>query len=69
VLATIRKEARFKLKLRHVLGRLFRVLAFQNERRASVNVSSHYDISQEALNVYLDRTYMSYSSAIFEEPD
>ena len=68
-LATIRKQARFRLRLRHIVGRAFRILAFQNERRASVNVSSHYDISQEALNVYLDRTYMSYSSAIFEEPD
>ena len=41
---------------------------FQTIQRAKVNVSSHYDIPQEMLKCYLDRTYMSYSCAMFEEP-
>ncbi|MBZ0117603.1 MAG: class I SAM-dependent methyltransferase [Sandaracinaceae bacterium] len=49
--------------------RAFDAVAFQDTRRASVNVKSHYDIPQEALNVYLDRVYMSYSCGMFEDPD
>ena len=41
---------------------------FQTIQRAKVNVSSHYDIPQDMLKCYLDRTYMSYSCAMFEEP-
>ena len=52
--------------------RLFGVLVknrfFQTIARAKVNVSSHYDIPQDVLRCYLDRTYMSYSCAMFEEP-
>jgi cyclopropane-fatty-acyl-phospholipid synthase len=69
VLATLRKHARVELKLRHLAGRLLRVVAFQNTRRARVNVKSHYDIPQEALDTYLDRSYMSYSCGMFEDPD
>ena len=46
-----------------------RALLFQNASRARVNVKSHYDIPQEALNVYLDKVYMSYSCGMFEHPD
>ena len=45
------------------------VLLFQNISRAKVNVKSHYDIPQEALNVYLDKTFMSYSCGMFEYPE
>ena len=37
--------------------------------RHLVNVKSHYDIPQEALNVYLDTVYRSYSCGLFERPD
>ena len=52
-----------------VASNAFRALAFQNQKRASVNVRSHYDIPQTALNVYLDRRYMSYSCGMWEEPE
>jgi cyclopropane-fatty-acyl-phospholipid synthase len=52
-----------------IASRAFDAVAFQNTRRASVNVKSHYDIPQEALNVYLDRVYMSYSCGMWEDPD
>lgn len=41
---------------------------FQSVRRSGINVKSHYDIPQEALDVYLDRVYKAYSCAIFENP-
>ena len=59
VMTDIRKHADLKLKLRHVIARYVVNRAFQNPLRAKVSVKSHYDIPQEALNVYLDRTYMS----------
>ena len=68
LLASLRKHGQVKLRWRHLLGRLASVLAFQNQRRAQVSVKSHYDISQEALNLYLDRSYMSYSCAMWENP-
>ena len=69
LLADIRKYAALRLKPWHIAGRIFEHLAFQSPGRASVNVKSHYDIPQEVLNVYLDRTYMSYSCGMFEHPD
>lgn len=68
-LASVRMHTRLQLKPRHLLGRLARHVAFQDTERAQLNVKSHYDIPQEALNVYLDRVYMSYSCGMFEEPD
>ena len=44
-------------------------LLFQNISRAENNVKSHYDIPQEVLNLYLDKTYMSYSCGMFEYPE
>ena len=69
ILSNLRTSAELRLKLRHIAARIFKHVAFQSTRRASVNVKSHYDIPQEALNVYLDRTYMSYSCGMFEHPD
>ena len=51
-----------------LLGALVRNRFFQTIDRAKLNVSSHYDIPQDVLKCYLDRRYMSYSCAIFEEP-
>jgi len=39
---------------------------FQTTARAKTNVKSHYDISQSLLENYLDKTYMAYSCAMFE---
>jgi len=69
LLPSIRKHADLELKPWRLVRRLFKQFAFQNEKRARVNVSSHYDIPQEALNVYLDRAYMSYSCGMWEDPD
>jgi cyclopropane-fatty-acyl-phospholipid synthase len=54
----------FFAALRFGLGNL----AFQDRSRARINVTSHYDVSQEALDLYLDRTYRAYSTGIFETP-
>ncbi len=69
ILPDIRKYSALRLKWWHLIGRVLKHVAFQSTTRASVNVKSHYDIPQEALNVYLDRTYMSYSCGMFEDPD
>ncbi len=69
LLADLRKYAALRLKPWHLIGRVLKHVAFQSTARASVNVKSHYDIPHEALNVYLDRTYMSYSCGMFEDPD
>lgn len=45
-----------------------RLFQFQNLSRARKNVKTHYDIPQEVINIYLDRVYMSYSCAMFENP-
>jgi cyclopropane-fatty-acyl-phospholipid synthase len=42
---------------------------FQNIKRAKINVSSHYDIPQALLELYLDKKYMAYSCAMFEETE
>ena len=68
-LSDLRRYGRFEIKPWHAVAVVLRHRAFQSTRRARVSVKSHYDIAQEALNVYLDRTYMSYSCAMFEEPE
>jgi cyclopropane-fatty-acyl-phospholipid synthase len=47
---------------------LTKAFQFQDVSRATANVKTHYDIPQEALNIYLDKTYMSYSCGMFENP-
>ena len=51
-----------------LLVALFRNRFAQTVERARVNVSSHYDIPQPVLDLYLDRKYMSYSCGMFEDP-
>ena len=51
-----------------LLVALFRNRFAQTVERARINVSSHYDIPQPVLDLYLDRAYMSYSCAMFDEP-
>ena len=69
LIPTIRAASSAKLNPLRLLSNLLPAVAFQNQRRAGASVRSHYDIPQEALNVYLDRRYMSYSCGMWEEPD
>ena len=69
LMSEIRSHARLPLRPMHALAALLKNTAFQNASRARVSVKSHYDIPQEALHHYLDRKYMSYSCAMWEDPD
>ena len=44
-----------------LLVALFKNRFTQTVERAQANVSSHYDIPQPVLDLYLDRAYLSYS--------
>ena len=70
-LATIRDTMRLALPWWRLLPRIIagRTYRFQDLSRARVNVKSHYDIPQDALQLYLDRVYMSYSCGMFESPE
>lgn len=70
LLAEIRDHLNMSLPWFRTARRLVenRALRFQSPRVAQVNVKSHYDISQDALDLYLDRRYQSYSCGIFEDP-
>jgi cyclopropane-fatty-acyl-phospholipid synthase len=68
VLSDLRGHARLDLSWWQALLALWRHRAFQTPSRARVNVKSHYDVPQAALDAYLDRTYRAYSCAMFEEP-
>ena len=68
LLAHVRRHARFDLRWQDLPGLLARNLRFQNPRRAQANVRSHYDVPQEAIDLYLDRRYRAYSCAWFEDP-
>ena len=69
-LAAIRDTMNLALPWWRLLPRIIagRTYLFQNSSRARVNIKSHYDIPQEALQLYLDRVYMSYSCGMFEYP-
>ncbi len=68
VLTEIEKYFNLRTGWWRTFGALVRNRFLQTIERAKVNVSSHYDIPQDVLKCYLDRTYMSYSCAMFEEP-
>ena len=51
-----------------MLQNRLRNYVFETPARARASVTSHYDISEQAL-FYLDRVYRSYSCAMFERPD
>jgi cyclopropane-fatty-acyl-phospholipid synthase len=71
LLSDIRGHADLSLSLRQLIGSLLasKGLYFQTASRARANIKSHYDIPQRALNIYLDQVYMSYSCALFEQPE
>lgn len=70
LLAVIRDDLNLSLPWWRLLPRMLvnRAFLFQDTKRAGINVQSHYDIPQEALNQYLDRVYLSYSCGMFEQP-
>jgi cyclopropane-fatty-acyl-phospholipid synthase len=69
VISDLRAHARLDMSWPHALWSALRNRAFQTPARARVSVTSHYDIPQAALDVYLDRSYRAYSCAIFEDPE
>ena len=70
VLADIRDHVSLSLSAWRLIPRVLGsgTLRFQNVKQARVNVKTHYDIPQEALNLYLDKAYMSYSCGMFSHP-
>jgi cyclopropane-fatty-acyl-phospholipid synthase len=58
---------RFDITLLQKIPRLIINKAFQNVSRARVNVRSHYDIDQRALDLYLDHEYLAYACAMFKD--
>ena len=68
VVSDLRSHARLGLSWPRALWSLWRNRAFQTPALARDSVKSHYDVPQEALDVYLDRAYRAYSCAIFEDP-
>lgn len=69
VLSDLRSHAKLDLSWPRALYLLLRHRAFQTPARARVSVRSHYDLPQDALDIYLDRAYRAYSCAMFEHPD
>ena len=70
LLGELRDHLGLTLSLPQLLGQVIKakLLQFQNLSHARKNVKTHYDIPQEIINLYLDRVYMSYSCAMFENP-
>ncbi|MEN9734471.1 MAG: Mycolic acid cyclopropane synthetase, partial [Verrucomicrobiota bacterium] len=71
LLTWTRLHVNMELSLPAMLWRVFknRAFQFQTIARASVNVSSHYDLNEDFINTYLDRVYHSYSCGMFEDPE
>jgi cyclopropane-fatty-acyl-phospholipid synthase len=70
LLVELKKHLGLTLSLPQLLRQVIsaKLFQFQNLSRARKNVKTHYDIPQEVINFYLDRVYMSYSCAMFEDP-
>jgi len=70
LLCELRDHLGVNLSLLQLLRQVIsaKLFQFQNLSRARKNVKTHYDIPQEVINSYLDRVYMSYSCAMFEDP-
>ena len=64
----LKQYMNLNLSYPRLLVALFKNRFAQTVERARINVSSHYDIPQPVLDLYLDRTYLSYSCGIFEHP-
>jgi len=69
LLASIQNFAKLGMSPLRFASRVIVDKAFQDPRRATTSVKSHYDIPQQVLDTYLDRVYKAYSCAMFENPD
>lgn len=71
LLSDIRYSINMVLPMHQYVYYLFcnRSLKFQSRRAARMNIKSHYDLPQEIFSIYLDKKYLAYSCAIFENPD
>lgn len=69
LLSAIKEFVPVKLRWSQLARNWLQHWYFQNPERARDNVKSHYDISQTLLERYLDRRYMAYSCAMFEDPE
>jgi hypothetical protein len=69
LLSELRDHLGLNLSLLQLLCQVIsaKLFQFQNLSRARKNVKTHYDIPQEVINSYLDRAYMSYSCAMFND--
>lgn len=68
MISEVRNHLQLDMSKFEFFMQLIKHRAFQDTGKAAVNVTSHYDISQEALNGYLDEVYMSYSCGMYENP-
>ena len=55
--------------LRRPLQRLATLPVLNTRRGARRNIAAHYDLGNEMFELFLDREWMMYSSALFERPD
>ncbi len=69
LLSNLQIFLKMRIRFWQFLFRFFRHNSFQGIKRAKVSIKSHYDIPQEALNVYLDKVFMSYSCGMFANPE
>ena len=68
LISDLRNYAKLDMSKWEFFLQLLRNSSFQDKSRSKINIKSHYDIPQEALNAYLDQVYMSYSCAMWEQP-
>jgi len=69
LLTSIKHFAKIKLNVMQLIHARLSHYFFQTKSRSKINVKSHYDIPQQLLEFYLDKTYMAYSCAMFESSD
>jgi len=68
VLTYLRRHFKLDLSFLQRLPSIIKNSLFQTVQRARLSVTSHYDIPQAVLDNYLDKRYLSYSCAMFENP-
>jgi len=69
LLSHLKHYAKLQLRPLQLLKAIILNYPFQNQKRTRRNVSSHYDIPQTILNLYLDKSYMAYSCGMFSNPE
>lgn len=68
ILTYLRRYFKLDLGFLQRLPSIVKNSLFQTVRRAKISVTTHYDIPQPVLDHYLDKRYLSYSCAMFEDP-